>query len=444
MPAVQPLARGATDPLLAGELGNGLVSSAISAIHQALFKDPQSTTGATGPAREEVPGTGGLLHRGQASIFFSDRGQGKSITITVVALAAAARGVRVYYFDRENGAAVTLERAEAILEANDWPDVLANETFVGRHYPQLSRDWDPEDYGEAIVSAGFEVVIYDSLREAISQIGGDPNTDADISRFVDLAVTPLVRRGVAVPILDNTGHEAKERPKGSGSKLDAIPQAYKLKATEPFTAIQPGRVELTCTRSRFGDVDRRWTARIGAGIYEVPEPRDEAPDARAAREWHEQRENFRRACVRALREQAPRGRDDLIAAARKEGAKGRSDKLRNWLSELAADPSSGLLSESDGYTLTPDPNPMGQGGVTPPSGPPDPPDPDLRRGQGQGPDPDPVGQPPSFIAGVGLKGFLVEHFESPRRDGVHRLTEEEYVARFHERQSRMFGGEPPT
>lgn len=363
-----------------------------SAIQRALFDDPQPTTGASGPAREELPGTGGLLHREQASIFFSDRGQGKSITTLITALGAAVNDIPVYYFDRENGAAVTLERAEAILEANDWPDVLADGRFVGRHYPQLSRDWDPEGVGEAL--GGFGLVIYDSLREAISQLDGDPNADADISRFVDLAVTPLVRRGVAVLILDNTGHEAKGRPKGSGSKLDAIPQAYKVKATEPFSSVLTGRVELTCTRSRFGDVDRRWTARIGDGIYEVPQPRDEGPDTKAARELNERREEFRRSCVAALREQSPRGRDDLIAAARKNGAKGRNQRLRNWLVELAANPASGLLSTDEGYVIQGGPDNAGHPGATPPEAPLAPsPAPPTGAGQGRGPGPDDMGQP---------------------------------------------------
>jgi hypothetical protein len=350
-------------------------STPLSSIRRALFDDPQPTTGASGPARQELPGTGGLLHRGLASLFFAPRGQGKSISALITGIGAAVAGERVYYFDRENGAAVTLERAEGILEANEWPDVLDDLRFVGRHYPQLSRDWDPEDYGEAVFGRGFGLVIYDSLREAISQLGGDPNLDADISRFVDIAVTPLVRRGATVLILDNTGHEAKHRPKGSGSKLDAIPQAYKVKATEQFSVVQTGRIELTCTRSRFGDVGRRWTARIGGGVYDLP----------AARQIREKREEFRRACLKALAEQAPLGRDNLIEAARECGASGRTARLRNWLVELSADPSSGVDSGPDGYSPTPGPTKAGHPGATPPEAPLAPTPPIRGRGPGLAP-----------------------------------------------------------
>ena len=194
-------------------------------------------------------------------------------------------------------------------------------------------------------------MIYDSLREAICQLGGDPNSDADISRFIDLAVTPLLERGVGVVVLDNTGHEAKNRPKGSGSKLDAIPTAYKVTTTEPFSPAQVGRIEIKCTRSRFGDEQRRWTMRVGAGVWGLPETSDESPDAKAAREVGEKREAFRRACVDALRDEAPLGRDALIGAARDQGIKGTDRKLRGWLFELAADPASGIeFDEERGYS----------------------------------------------------------------------------------------------
>ncbi|MEO8092060.1 MAG: AAA family ATPase [bacterium] len=390
--------------------GNGME------ISRALFDEPQATTDATGPAREEVPGTGGLCYRTQAVVLFSDRGAGKSMVAKIIGLSAAVNGERVYYFDRENGAAMTRDRIESILDANDWTDVLEEGRFVGRHYPRLDRDWDPDQFGEAIADRGFTLVIYDSLREAISQLGGDSNSDADISCFIDLCVTPLVRRGIAVLILDNTGHEAKNRPKGSGSKLDAIPQAYKVKATEPFTEVQAGRVELTCTRSRSGDVDRRWTARVGDGTYEVPAARDEAPDVKAARKHHERREEFRRACVEALREQAPRGRDDLISAVRERGVKGRNSKLRRWLQGLAADPSSGLVSGPDGYALTPGPEKAGHPGATPPEGTPGP-TPSRREG-GPGPGPGPWGHAGEEANGDGADAGPEEESKAARLLGV--------------------------
>ena len=52
-------------------------------------------------------------------------------------MSAAVAGERVYYFDRENGAPLTKVRIEGIFEAHEWPDVIAEGRFLGRHYPQL-------------------------------------------------------------------------------------------------------------------------------------------------------------------------------------------------------------------------------------------------------------------------------------------------------------------
>ena len=221
----QESAREEAGRIYASQNGQGEEASSVDPILRALFDDPQKTEDASGPAREEVPGSGGLYHRDHAAILFSERGAGKTTVALVAGLSVAAAGGTVYYFDRENGAALTKARVESILDSHeDWPDVLAAGRFVGRHYPALGKGWEPEHYGEAIASREITLVIYDSLREAISQLGGDPNSDAEISRFIDLAVTPLVRRGISVVVLDNTGHEHTGRPKGSGSKLDAIPQ----------------------------------------------------------------------------------------------------------------------------------------------------------------------------------------------------------------------------
>jgi hypothetical protein len=100
--------------------------AAVAAIRRALLDEAQDTRDSSGPAREPVPGTNGLLYRGVATSFFAPRGEGKSLAVIVTTLSAAAAGERVAYFDRENGAALTREWVEAILEAHpDWGDPLA-------------------------------------------------------------------------------------------------------------------------------------------------------------------------------------------------------------------------------------------------------------------------------------------------------------------------------
>jgi hypothetical protein len=168
-----------------------------------------------------------------------------------------------------------------------------------------------------------------------------------------------------VKLLDNVGHEHTDRPKNSGSKLDAIPQAYKIVTTSRFSPTEVGAVKLTCTRSRYGDKEREWTMRVGGGVFDLPQTASEAPDAKRARAARQVRETFRTACVAALQEQAPLGRDPLIDAARKRGVKRRNDALRDLLAELVADEASGIEQTPDGYALRGGPEDRGQGGATP-------------------------------------------------------------------------------
>lgn len=366
------------------------------AIHKALFDDAQNTADASGPGRIELPGAGDLLYRGQAATFFSDKGRGKSVVALTIAASVAAAGVKVFYFDRENGAAVTKERLEQIIDANGLPDLLASEMFVGRHYPKLSKDWDPDDFGETIRAEGFGLVIYDSVREAVGQIGGNPNSDQDISALFNLVTTPLVERGIAVLVLDNTGHDDKHRPKGAGAKEDAVPTSYKLTATEKFTSETTGRVTLQNTRSRFGDEGRKWTARLGGGVYEVPKARDEAPDKIVARRAEQAREKFHRAVLEVVADESPLGIAKLVRAAKdRSGLRGGTEKLSGWIRELAANPESGLDSTAEGYVLTPNQSDVGQGLVSPPEAPPN--QPPLHPegvGAGTGPNQNGAGQPP--------------------------------------------------
>ena len=316
-----------------------------------LFEEPLGLNDEIRP-REQVPGGAELVYRRQAAVLFSERGHGKSSVATLIAVAAAAQGERVYFWDRENGRDLTGRRVEAILDAYpDWPDVreCAGGSLIYKEYPRLSSSWSPQDIGHAF--EGFGLVIYDSLREAIAQLGGNPDTEESISKFISLCVTPVLMKGGSVLVSDNTGHEATHRPKGSASKLDAIPQAFKVVAVKPFSEIQLGEIEMTCTRSRFGDLDRVWSMAIGGGTWELPHSRTENPDHRAAREITAAKSTLHRVSVEALRAKQPQGWKALTGLARDAGLRKRAIVLKRWLEELATDPSAGLVHTSEGYFL---------------------------------------------------------------------------------------------
>jgi hypothetical protein len=360
-----------------------------------LLEDAQDTRDGKDIVRDPVPGTGELMFRGTLHHFFGERESGKSTAVIAAGLSAAVHGEKVLYLDRENGAALTKGKVADALEANDWPDVLEDGRFVGRHYPEMRAGWQGAAFAEAIAGLGFTGVIYDSVREVAAQLGADTDSETDYSRLLNLLVTPLLQRDLWAVLLDNVGHVEKGRPKGSASKLDAAPMGYLVEKVEPFSPVLQGRIRLTCMRSRFGDTGREWSMAVGDGAFAVPAALTESPDAQRARHARDAENTFRAAVVAVLREAHPLGRDLLIAAARKKGAKGRNEKLRNRLAAMAADPTSGVVKQRRRIRprrrgLGPRSGPLtqlwprnrGHPGVTGRRPHPGPPDPSLKGGPG--------------------------------------------------------------
>ena len=254
-------------------------AATVAAIRRALLDDPADLAAAMRggrPARDMVAGSNGLVARGIAHTLFGARGCGKSFVMAVLGASMAHAGERVLVLDRENGDSVAAERFSCILDAHpDWEHVVDDGHFVGKHYPTLDPRWNGADVAEAL--DGFTVVMLDSTREFLGQLGGGNNDDDAVTLLWNTAVTPLLRRGVAVVLADNTGHKHPGRPKGAGGKMDAAPQIYRVEPVAEFNPTLTGEVRLTCTRSRFGDIDRTWTARLGDNVYEVPASDSQAP-----------------------------------------------------------------------------------------------------------------------------------------------------------------------
>jgi hypothetical protein len=245
----------------------------VAGIRRALLEEPMDLRTAEGVARDYVPGTSELLQRRSAHLMFAAEGAGKSTVALVLANAAAAHGERVLYLDRENDPALTRERHAGILKANGWTDPLPDERLAYRHWPEVAL-WPPQAYAEAIVGAGFTGVVYDSVREMLAQVDLDP--DREFSTFLKHFVTPIVRAGGWLLLLDNIGHAEKERPKGDSAKLHGVPEGYRLRTAEPFSVERAGVVDVTCVRSRSGAVGRTWSMAVGAGTFEVPARRTAA------------------------------------------------------------------------------------------------------------------------------------------------------------------------
>jgi len=76
--------------------------------------------------------------------------------------------------------------------------------------------------------------------------------------------------GVATLILDNAGHEEKQRPRGTSAKADLNEVVFVLRTTRPFDRTTTGELAGTRTHSRFSEIEPAFRMTLGGGVYDPP------------------------------------------------------------------------------------------------------------------------------------------------------------------------------
>jgi hypothetical protein len=293
------------------------------------------------PPRTYVPGCRGMLVASKRHHVAAERKTGKSLAFGVVqAVNIVEAGGTVAVLDRENGADEYARRLDAVLKARDAsPELVAavQERFRYYAWPTMNLKWSQNPgYPEAFASV--DLAIFDSSRKFLTSVGLKEDLSDDFSTFTESLIDPLSRHDVATAILDNTGHDAKDRARGSSAKGDLADITFTLKTVAEFNEQQAGRLELVCKESRFGDVHGTWFMDLGGGAYGYWE-----------RPQGDRRETFREVVIEVLVAAAPLGRDRLLKAVRQKGIAGPENTLRAWLSDLGSDPTSGVVKTSQGY-----------------------------------------------------------------------------------------------
>ena len=219
--------------------------------------------------REYVPGTGDTIARAKRVHLAAEAKSGKSIAFLVTAVDTVAAGGTVVILDRENGPDETARRLECILDARDADDDLrraCRERLRYHAWPTLRLAWrDDHEYVDAF--AGVDLVIFDSSRSHLTPLGLKENESDDFAAFTIALIDPLMQAGISTLVPDNVGHEAKDRARGTIAKQDLADIVYTLRTVTPFSESVPGRIELTCQRSRIGEITTGdvWELELGGG-----------------------------------------------------------------------------------------------------------------------------------------------------------------------------------
>ena len=289
------------------------------------------------PALDYLPRSEGMLLRGKRHMIAAPNKTGKSLGMLVHLVDMVLAGAVAAVLDRENGSEVYARRLADICRARRLSKADREKVSAGLRYfefPMLR----PDD-GEALAGlfTRTDLVVFDSQRMFLTDLGLKESESDDYSRFMSYAVDPLFRAGVATVILDNTGHSEKTRARGSASKGDLNEILFSMTADHEFDLNRRGTLRLKVERTRFGNTGE-WTMEVGGGTYgpwTAPSGGPERPDVLTA--------------MLAALAPGPMGADPLMAAVRAAGVSVGTVEARDLFKKYVDDPDVPVIHTADGY-----------------------------------------------------------------------------------------------
>jgi hypothetical protein len=213
-----------------------------------------------------VPGSAGRYVQGRRHHVPAPKKIGKSFMAALDAVDIPLADGRVVILDRENGANLYASRLEAIIAARQLDEKQQTKIAAGLSYFEFPRFTRTDETAFVELCAGADIVILDSQRMFLSDLGLEENDSDDYAVFMAALIDPLFRAGVATLILDNAGHSDPKRGRGTSSKGDLNEILFTLDAIEPFGLDTTGRLRLDVDYSRLG-TNGRWELEIGGGIF---------------------------------------------------------------------------------------------------------------------------------------------------------------------------------
>lgn len=233
------------------------------------------------PPVDYLPASDRMLRSGKRHVWVAPRKVGKSISALVHAVDMVLAGARVVFFDRENGGNLYADRLDQIITARGLDESEQARLRDGIHYYEFPRFRDRDQAELVALCVGADLVVFDSQRMYLSDLGLEENSTDDYAVFMAALIDPLFLVGIATLILDNSGHAEPKRSRGTSAKGDLNEILFALETLEEFDLDTPGRLRLEITNSRFGN-SGSWELEIGDGIFDSWHRIADATDDQAA------------------------------------------------------------------------------------------------------------------------------------------------------------------
>jgi hypothetical protein len=212
---------------------------------------------------EWVPGAEGIVRPRERALWNAKQGEGKTQAALHLAAQVTAAGGRVMYLDVENDRVEMAARMQPIMDSfGDWGRLsyLPDLNLAAVHAnDELMKVW-----AQSLIATN--VLIIDSFTRVLRACSKDEDSNTDVADWMGEYVDPIAKAGggVAVVILDNTGHEGT-RSRGAINKEALVETVYKVSGGKGVKPDRTGTLELKLMRSRSGRVADYVRATSGGG-----------------------------------------------------------------------------------------------------------------------------------------------------------------------------------
>lgn len=197
---------------------------------------------------------GALLYPGKMHVFQAEPGAGKGWISLVAVAEVLAMGGAAGYLDYEDTAIGILGRLRTL----GVTDAAISSRF---YYANPAGRFGPAEMlslRDALDRMNLDLVVIDSVGEALSREGLSEDKADDVNRWTNLLPRMITRTGAAVLMLDHVSKDPEQRgrwARGSGAKLAVVDGvSFQLKVRVPFSRHRPGRVDLVIAKDRPGGV----------------------------------------------------------------------------------------------------------------------------------------------------------------------------------------------
>lgn len=194
-----------------------------------------------------------LLYRKRLHWIQGEPEHGKTWLALLAAAERLLAGGIVVYIDFEDSAEAMFGKLLA-LNPGIRPEIAARFRYIqppGPIQPDVLTYYAENEF------RGADLIVVDACTEAMTVDGLDPNSNADVAKWLLGLPAVAAASGAAVVVIDHVVKDSDARGRwaiGAQHKLAHVPVAYSVTCTEPFAPGAIGRATITISKDRPGGV----------------------------------------------------------------------------------------------------------------------------------------------------------------------------------------------